>query len=118
MMNDDTPYRAGLAAQLMREALLQELQRSPDADREEPVATKLRQIARKLVEKAAEGDVPSIKEISERIDGKSLPGVAGTTNQATPRRIVWADHPLASSTTGGESNSSPSTTGPSGSPAS
>ena len=117
MTDDDAPSRAGLAAQLMREALLQELQRSPAADPKEPVATMLRQIARKLVEKAAEGDVPSIKEICERIDGKSPPGVAGVSNQAAPRKVVWMNHPLAPPT-GRASNSSPSTTGPSGSPAS
>lgn len=44
-------------------------------DRSGKSTTKLRLIADKLVEKALEGDFPSIKEIADRTDGKAVQGV-------------------------------------------
>jgi hypothetical protein len=53
---------------LMRDALLIELQRE---DKIDGVPTKrLRRVANALILKAIEGDVPAIKEINDRIDGK------------------------------------------------
>lgn len=36
---------------------------------------KLRAIADKLIEKAAEGDISAIRELGDRLDGKSVQGV-------------------------------------------
>lgn len=65
-----TPSRGGKPDKLMRDALILELQQeAKDADG--VVTKKLRQVARKLIEKALDGDVPAIKEINDRIDGKA-----------------------------------------------
>ena len=65
-----TPSRGGKPDKLMRDALILELQtEAKDADGQ--MTKKLRLIARKLVDKAAEGDVPAIKEINDRVDGKA-----------------------------------------------
>lgn len=66
----NTPSRGGKPDKLMRDALVLELhQEAQDADG--VMTKKLRQIARKLVDKAIEGDVPAIKEINDRVDGKA-----------------------------------------------
>lgn len=39
--------------------------------------TKLRAVADALVTKAITGDVPAIKEIADRLDGKSIQGIEG-----------------------------------------
>ena len=39
--------------------------------------TKLRSVAEALVNKAIEGDVPALKEVADRIDGKVPQGVGG-----------------------------------------
>lgn len=41
-------------------------------------ADKLAQIALKVFEKAVEGDIQAIKEIGDRLDGKSVQSVEGT----------------------------------------
>jgi len=65
----NTPSKGGKPDKLMRDALILELhQEAQDADG--TMTKKLRQIARKLVDKAIEGDVPAIKEINDRVDGK------------------------------------------------
>ena len=64
---------AGEVGGLMREAILVELQCEPGAA-DDGAANKLRLIARKLVDKAAEGDIQAIKEVIDRIDGKSVAG--------------------------------------------
>ena len=53
----------------MRDALIVELRREAE-DADGNMTQKLRLIARKLVDKAIEGDVGAIKEIADRTDGK------------------------------------------------
>lgn len=54
----------------MRDALILELnQEAEDAGGQ--MTKRLRLVARKLVDKAIEGDIPAIKEINDRVDGKS-----------------------------------------------
>lgn len=101
---------------LMRAAILRELHRQTD-DAEGRASEYLELIARRLVAKAADGDIQAIKEILDRIDGKSLPGVADTDAGPVKRTVEWKDHPLLS-TIGRGINSSPSTTDPSALPAS
>ena len=56
---------------LMRDALLIELQTDSDVEERGKKLKKLRLVARSLVTKAIDGDVPAAKEVFERIDGKA-----------------------------------------------
>jgi hypothetical protein len=120
MADDDGAHaETGLAAQLMREAVLRELERAPENGGDEarpPAATNLELIARRLVDKAAQGDMAAIKEINERIDGKSLPGVAASGERET-LSVRWIDHPSMYNISR-DGSSGPSTAGGSASPAS
>jgi Recombination endonuclease VII len=92
MSIDDVPPDGGNAARPktsrpMWEALAAELRReSDDGDG----ADILRLIARKLAAKALEGDLGAIKEIFDRMDGKS---VAGAAPDEPPGKVVfeWKD---------------------------
>lgn len=50
--------------------------------------TKLARIAEALVEKAVSGDVPAIKEVADRLDGKSVQTIAGDPENPTPVSII------------------------------
>jgi hypothetical protein len=116
MPTSQPPPEETSTGRMMREAILRELHRQPK-EAEGHASEYLDLIARRLVEKAADGDIQAIKEVLDRIDGKSLPGVADTDAGPTKRTVEWKDHPLLSTIARGI-NSSPSTTGPSASPAS
>jgi Recombination endonuclease VII len=95
MTSTDEHAEAGKAGRLMRKAILFELQRErgqPD----ESATDMLRLIARQLVGKAAEGDIQAIKEVLDRIDGKTVPQ-AGDAEQG-PRQVIirWKDAPSSS----------------------
>ena len=90
MADDDRP--AGLAEQLMRQALLRELARAPQDDA--APASRLEQITRVFCDKAIAGDLSAIKEIYDRVDGKSLAGVVGEELPAT-RIVQWKGLPAA-----------------------
>lgn len=66
-----TPSQGGKPDKLMRDALLLELNReAKGADGK--MAKKLRLVARRLVDKAIDdGDVAAIKEIYDRVDGRT-----------------------------------------------
>lgn len=49
---------------------------------------KLRRVAERLVDKAIDGDVPAIKEIADRLDGKVPQGVIGGDDDDQPVRFV------------------------------
>jgi hypothetical protein len=91
--NLDTP-EDGKASRMMRKAILHELFRPADAA-DEPANDMLTQVARSLVKKAAQGDVTAIKEVLDRIDGKTLPGVpdADETPNEPIRRIYLSWKP-------------------------
>jgi Family of unknown function (DUF5681) len=64
-----SPSKGGKPDKLMRDALLLELnQEAKLADGK--VTKRRRVVARKLVERAEQGDVPAIKEIFDRVDGR------------------------------------------------
>lgn len=48
---------------------------------------KLRAVADALVKKAVEGDVPAIREIADRLDGKVPQGIVGDDN-GDPIRVI------------------------------
>jgi hypothetical protein len=87
MTIDDSPPDGGNRP--MREALDAELRRESD-DGEGAKAAMLRLIARKLAAKALDGDLAAIKEIFDRMDGKSA---AGSAADEPPGKVVfeWKD---------------------------
>jgi len=81
MTIDDAPPAGGKPTNPMRAALDAELARASDDGEGHNV---LQLIARRLAAKAAEGDLAAIKEIFDRIDGKS---VAGSAPEQTQRQV-------------------------------
>jgi hypothetical protein len=72
------------ASRMMRQAILHEMHRPP-GDADEPAADNLQQVARSLVRKAVQGDVGAIKEVLDRIDGKTLPGASESDDRSPGR---------------------------------
>jgi hypothetical protein len=66
---------------LFREALTLAIMRS-EGDK-----TKIARIAEALVDKAAGGDVPAIKEVADRLDGKAVQAIAGADGEG-PLEVV------------------------------
>src|SRR5262245_61146757 len=83
MTIDDTPPAGGKSTSPMRDALGAELARASD-DGEGNKAGVLQLIARRLATKALEGDLGAIKEIFDRIDGKT---VAGSTPEQAAGKV-------------------------------
>jgi hypothetical protein len=83
MTIDDAPPAGGKTASLMREALDAELARQSD-DGEGAKAGVLQLIARKLATKALDGDLGAIREIFDRVDGKT---VAGAAPEQQPEKV-------------------------------
>ena len=78
MTSNIEPTEDNKASRMMRKAIVRELQCPPDAPDDPPPADNLEQVARALVRKAGQGDVAAIKEVLDRIDGKTLPGADET----------------------------------------
>jgi hypothetical protein len=89
MTSTDGQTEAGKVGGLMRKAILLELQCEPGAAG--VAADKLRLIARKLVDKATEGDIQAIKEVLDRIDGKSVAGPGDAEHGPRQVSIRWKD---------------------------
>ena len=90
MISNGEPKELGRASRLMRAAILDELRHPVGGD--EPPADKLGQIARALVDKAGQGDMTAIKEILDRIDGKSP--TAAPEVDAAPSKVSFTwKHP-------------------------
>ena len=115
MTSDDAPPDGGNGNKPMRQALSAALRRQAE-DGDGQSAEMLELVALALIDRALDGDVPAIREIFDRMDGKSA---AGATMDNGPRKVTleWKDSEDWS-TTGPESNSSPFTAGGSASPAS
>jgi hypothetical protein len=96
--DDDELMDEGRARRMMRDAILRELQSPADPDEPAPV-NKLQQVVRALVSKAAREDVAAIKEILDRIDGKTPAGAGGADEGAGQGKrevnIQWK-HPTSS----------------------
>jgi len=84
MTSSDEQTETGKTSRLMRQAILLELEREP-GQVDDGATNRLRLVARQLVDKAVEGDIQAIKEVLDRIDGKSVPG-AGDAGQG-PRQV-------------------------------
>ena len=85
MTIDDDPPEGGAATRPMWEALAAELRREGE-DGDGRSAGILQLIARKLAAKALDGDLGAIKEIFDRMGGKS---VAGTAPIEAPGKVIW-----------------------------
>lgn len=72
------PSKGGKPDKLMRDALMLELHREVIDDGKK--IKRIRMVARKLVDKAIDGDVPAIREINERIDGKVPQALVGDSD--------------------------------------
>jgi hypothetical protein len=124
MTTTDDPGDENKAARVMRKAILHELHQPFGVDRPPPT-DHLQAIARALVIKAAANDVSAIKEVLDRIDGKTpttptindLPQLVNLSWKL-PSPPASSPSKKSKSTTGRAPNSSPSTDEPSGSPAS
>jgi hypothetical protein len=114
MATDDAPPDGGQANRPMWSMLDEELRREIDNEGETVEPGRL--IVRRLMAKALDGDMSAIKEIFDRMDGKSAPG---TTPDEGPRKVTFAwknyNYPW---TTSPDDDSSPSTSDGSASPAS
>jgi hypothetical protein len=127
--NDDTTEESK-ASRMMRKAILHELHQPHGVD-PPPPTDRLEAVARALVDKAEAQDIQAIKEVLDRIDGKTPP--APTTDSQKQVNVSWKfplsnlnpmqdspkpPAPATSSSTKRARSSSPSTSGTSGSPAS
>jgi hypothetical protein len=89
-MTDDTlPPDGGRPSRPMWDALNAELRRAVE-DGGSRTAELLQVIAGKLAAKAAEGDLGAIREVFDRIDGKSVAGSA-PEQQATKVEVQWKE---------------------------
>jgi hypothetical protein len=83
MTDDAWPPDGGRPGRSMWEALNAELRRESD-DGDGRTTELIGLIARRLASKALEGDLGAIREIFDRIDGKS---VAGSAPEQTARKV-------------------------------
>ena len=85
---DHPPPALRSADKLIRDALVEELQREA-TDADGIVTTKVRLVARTLIDMSIAGDVAALKELQDRIGGKPLPAVAD--KQPTRVTFQWKD---------------------------
>jgi hypothetical protein len=72
----------------MRRAILHELY-CPSDPSDAAATDKLQQIARALVQKAAQGDISAIKEVLDRIDGKTVAAAPDGDDLPTRLNVSW-----------------------------
>lgn len=90
-----TPSKGGKPDKLIRAAIILALHRETEDDAGKKTK-RLRQIANALVAKAASGDVPAIKEVADRVDGKAIQPLqhdVGTNLEELLDRIVAIEEP-------------------------
>ena len=89
MNSDDASPDGGNVNKPMPEALSVALRREAEDDGGQTAQT-LQLVVRKLIARALGGDIPAIKEIFDRMDGKSA---AGTMEDEGPGRVIvrWKD---------------------------
>jgi hypothetical protein len=88
MTTDDPLPAARSADKLIRDALLEELQREA-VDGDGIMTKKVNLVARALIDMSIAGDVAALKELQDRIGGKPLPAVAD--KQPTRVTFQWKD---------------------------
>ena len=90
MTTDDPPPSGRAGDKLIRDALLEELQREA-TDADGTVTKKLLLVARTLVDKSIAGDVAALKELQDRIDGKPLPATSSADKRPAKVTFQWKD---------------------------
>ena len=90
MPSTDEQIETGRPGRLMRSAILLELQ-CQAGEAGDGATDKLSLIARRLVDKAAEGDIQAIREVLDRIDGKTAPGPDNGEQGPREVSIRWKD---------------------------
>ena len=85
MATDDTPPAGGDSNRPMWCMLDDELRRAIEDEGEMVEPGRL--IVRRLVARGLNGDMAAIKEIFDRMDGKSVPG---TAPEPGPRKVIFA----------------------------
>ena len=85
-MTNHDPTEGNKAARMMRRAIQHELLQPSGAD---ATADKLQAIARSLVDKAAGGDLSAIKEVLDRIDGKTPPAASEIDDTSKQVSVQW-----------------------------
>ena len=90
MTTDDPPPAGHWPDKLIRDALLEELQREA-TDADGTATKKLLLVARTLVDKSIAGDVAALKELQDRIDGKPSPATAGAAKRPARITFQWKD---------------------------
>jgi hypothetical protein len=87
-MRHEQPSEDNKAARMMRRAILHELLQPSGVDEPRP-ADKLQAVARSLVDKAASGDLSAIKEVLDRIDGRTPPAANETDETSRHVSVRW-----------------------------
>jgi Recombination endonuclease VII len=85
-MSNHDPTEGNKAARMMRRAILHELQQPSSAD---AATDKLQAVARSLVDKAAGGDLSAIKEVLDRIDGKTPTAASEIDDTSKQVSVQW-----------------------------
>lgn len=76
----NTPSKGAKPDKIMRDAIMMAL-REEAQDANGLMTTKARLLGQKLVARGLDGDVPAIKEISDRVDGKVPQAIVGDDNE-------------------------------------
>jgi len=84
MAKRKTPSKGSKPDKLIRDMLIFLLH-----EKEKDGSTKLRKVANKLISLAINGDLNSIKEISNRVDGKCISSIGLIDDQKTNYIIKW-----------------------------
>ncbi len=90
MTTEDPPPADHTSDKLIRDAVLEELQREA-TDADGTVTKKLLLVARTLVDKSIAGDIAALKELQDRIDGKPPPASAGADKRPARITFQWKD---------------------------
>jgi hypothetical protein len=88
MSSNLTSYEETKATRLMRRAILQELC-CPHDPNDAPPADMLQQVACALVQKAGQGDVSAIRQVLDRIDGKTVAPPPESGDRPSRVNVSW-----------------------------
>jgi hypothetical protein len=88
MSSNIIPEEESKATRLIRHAILHELHYAPGPN-DVPPTDMLQQVARALVQKAGQGDVSAIKEVFDRVDGKTVAPAPDADDRPAQVNVSW-----------------------------